>query len=68
MTAPVAEAPLQAAASLEGLEPIQKIKRRWPMVLGGALTVLMIGGLAHELLGSGLAGLSRAVPVTPWSL
>jgi len=65
-SAPGVEVPLPAAASLEGLEPIQKIKRRWPMVLGGALTVLMIGGLAHELLGSGLAGLGRAVPVTPW--
>lgn len=66
MSASVAEAPMQAAATLEGLEPIQKIRRRWPMVLGGALTVLMIAGLVHELLGSGLVGLGRAVPVTPW--
>ena len=38
---------------------------RWPALLGGALSLAMIVGLAHQLLGSGLAGLQRAVPVAP---
>ncbi|UZK64903.1 hypothetical protein [Sphingomonas sp. M1-B02] len=57
--------PLAAAPDLAGLEPVEKIRRRWPMILGGALTLLMIVGLARELFGSGLAGLSKAVPVHP---
>ncbi len=65
MNVPGVEAPLSAAADLAGLEPIQKIRRRWPTVLGALLTVLMIVGLGNELLGSGLAGLSRVVPKSP---
>lgn len=61
----VEAAPLPAAPDLAGLEPVEKIKRRWPMLLGGALTLLMIGALAHELFGSGLGALSKAVPTNP---
>lgn len=39
--------------------------RRWPVLLGGALSLAMIAGLAHQLLGSGLDGLARAVPDAP---
>ena len=53
------------ATDLAGLEPIETIKRRWPMILGGILTVAMIAGLANELLGQGLAGLNRATPENP---
>ncbi|TGX53733.1 hypothetical protein E5A73_12015 [Sphingomonas gei] len=59
------EAPLASAPDLAGLEPVEKIRRRWPMLLGGALTLLMIGALAHELFGSGLVALSRSVPTNP---
>jgi hypothetical protein len=59
------EAPLASAPDLAGLEPVEKIKRRWPMLLGGALTLLMIGALGHELFDSGLAGLSRRLPTNP---
>ncbi|KRC81002.1 hypothetical protein ASE13_00775 [Sphingomonas sp. Root241] len=59
------EAPLGSAPDLAGLEPVEKITRRWPMLLGGALTLLMIGALAHELFDSGLAGLSRRLPTNP---
>lgn len=52
------------APDLAGLEPIETIKRRWPMILGGVLTVAMVAGLAHELLDKGLAGLSRATPAS----
>lgn len=55
-------APLPEAADLVGLEPIEKIRRRWPMLLGAAVSLLMVAGTAHELLDKGLAGLSRAAP------
>jgi hypothetical protein len=59
------EAVIPAAPDLAGLEPVEKIRRRWPILLGGALTLLMIAGLGRELFGSGLAGLTRAVPTNP---
>lgn len=65
MSIPTVEAALPAAPDLAGLQPIERIKRRWPVVLGGALTLLMIAALARELLGSGLAGLTRAIPTNP---
>lgn len=46
----------------EGLEPIDRIKRRWPTYIGALLTLAMIVGLGRELFGHGLAGLSRAAP------
>ncbi|QDX26864.1 hypothetical protein FPZ54_13175 [Sphingomonas suaedae] len=55
-------APLPEAAALVGLEPIEKIRRRWPMLLGAAVSLLMMAGLANELLDKGLAGLSRTAP------
>lgn len=51
---------------IAALEPVRRIRRRWPTIAGGLLTAAMIAMLARELLGSGLAGLSRAVPVSPW--
>jgi hypothetical protein len=51
---------------IAALEPVETIKRRWPTILGGLLTAAMIVMLGRELLGSGLAGLSRAVPDSPW--
>lgn len=50
---------------LVGLEPIQQIKRRWPMVVAGLLTVLMIVGLGRELFGEGLHALRLSVPTNP---
>ncbi|TPG20786.1 hypothetical protein EAH87_05295 [Sphingomonas koreensis] len=60
--APIAPTP---AGDLAGLEPLQAIGRRWPMLLGGVLTIAMIAGLVHELLSSGLDGLGRLVPASP---
>ena len=60
-TARAAALPPEIAA----LEPIERIKRRWPMVLAAALTMLMIVGLARELFGEGLAALNAAVPTNP---
>lgn len=65
MNTSAVEAPLGSAPDLAGLEPVEKITRRWPMLLGGALTLLMIGALGHELFDSGLAGLSRRLPTNP---
>jgi hypothetical protein len=59
------KAPLVTVPDIAGLEPMETLKRRWPMVFGALITVAMIIGLSRELLGSGLAGLSRAVPHNP---
>lgn len=64
-TSVVEAAPLPGAPDLAGLEPVEKIKRRWPMILGGALTLLMIVALGRELFGSGLSGLKQTLPVNP---
>lgn len=61
LTAPVLPPPGEIAA----LEPIERMKRRWPMVLAGALTLLMVAGLARELFGEGLAALGATVPERP---
>ncbi|WP_083943035.1 hypothetical protein [Sphingomonas soli] len=65
MNSSVVEAPHTAVPDLAGLEPVEKIKRRWPMILGGGLTLLMILSLGRELFGSGLSGLARALPTNP---
>ncbi|MES2444820.1 MAG: hypothetical protein V4574_18510 [Pseudomonadota bacterium] len=59
------KAALPKPADLAGLEPIEKIRSRWPLILGGLLTLLMIAALGRELYTSGLAGLTRAVPTNP---
>ena len=48
-----------------GLEPLKTLGSRWPAIIGAVLTVAMIVGLGRELLGHGLAGLSRSVPQDP---
>ena len=50
---------------LAGLEPMETLKRRWPMVVGGIITLVMIGMLGKQLLDAGLAGLSAALPRNP---
>jgi hypothetical protein len=62
----ISPAPLPHAPDIAGLEPLKTIKSRWPMIIGGLLTVAMVIGLGRELLGSGLAGLHRAVPDSGW--
>jgi hypothetical protein len=52
------------AAPLPGL-PIARIRGAWPAILGGVVTLLMVGALLRELLGAGLAGLGAAVPANP---
>lgn len=58
-------AKLPSPDDLAGLEPIKTLKSRWPMVFAGLLTAAMIVGLAKQLFGSGLAGLTHAVPTNP---
>ena len=53
-------------ADIAALEPVRRMRRRWPMVVGAVLTIAMVVMLGRELLGSGLAGLDRAVPDSPW--
>ncbi len=53
---------MPAVAGPARLEPAPSGARRWPVALGAALTVAMMGSLSRSLAGSGLAGLGRAVP------
>ena len=48
-----------------GLEPLSAPRKRWPALLGGALTVAMVIGLAQALLGGGVAGLKQDLPDDP---
>ena len=50
---------------LAGLEPMETLKRRWPMVVGGIITLVMIGMLGKQLLDTGLTGLSNTLPRNP---
>ncbi|WP_294334939.1 hypothetical protein [uncultured Sphingomonas sp.] len=65
MNTHVVEAAIPAAPDLAGLEPVEKIKRRWPMWLGAGLTLLMVIGLARVLLNTGFTGLLRSLPENP---
>lgn len=65
--APRADGPALDAATpdLAGLEPIETLKRRWPMVLGAVITLVMIAMLGRQLFESGIDGLSNALPRNP---
>ena len=56
---------MPASADLAGLEPLRTIRSRWPAMIGAGLSVAMVIGLAYELLGAGLPGLTRSVPSSP---
>jgi hypothetical protein len=51
-----------AAEDLAGLEPVKTLRSRWPMIIAAVLSLAMIAGLAKQLLGTGLSGLSHAAP------
>jgi hypothetical protein len=55
----------RAAPDLGELEPVNAVARRWPAILGAVLTLAMVAGLARELLGRGVGGLSQAMPGDP---
>ncbi len=57
--------PSGSGAALAGLEPLRVARSRWPTLVGALITLLMIAGLAHELLDRGLGGLTRATPTDP---
>lgn len=54
-----------APTDLAGLEPMETLKRRWPMVVGAIITLVMIGMLGKQLLDAGLTGLTAALPRNP---
>ncbi|MBB3347857.1 MULTISPECIES: hypothetical protein [unclassified Sphingomonas] len=64
-SASTADRAAPADAPLVALRPVQTLRRRWPALLGAAVTVAMMVGLLHELLDHGLAGLRRTVPEAP---
>ena len=59
------DAPRADPPELAGLEPIERIRRRWPMMFGALVTGLMVFALTRELLDGGIVGLSRIVPHSP---
>jgi hypothetical protein len=65
MNTDIVETPAAGVGALADLQPLQTMRGRWPMVLGGLITAAMVAGLVHELLASGLGGLSRMVPASP---
>lgn len=69
MTTTTADAPALAIpagpADLAGLEPVERLKRRWPFWLGIAVTLLMVAGIARKLFEGGLAGLEESIPDSP---
>ena len=65
MTPLATEPPAASAAALAGLEPLRSVRSRWPTLIGAGLTIAMLAGLAHALLGRGLAGLHAATPDDP---
>jgi hypothetical protein len=50
---------------IDALEPIEKIRRRWPRVLAAALSLAMIVGLGVELFDEGLAAFEASLPGHP---
>jgi hypothetical protein len=58
--------PAEPVVDLAGLQPVETIRRRWPMLLGALLSAAMVFALARELLDDGLVGLDRAAPDSPW--
>lgn len=65
MTTQLVETPPAGAADLAGLEPLTRIRSRWPTIIGSVLTIAMIIGVMRALLGRGIAGLAHAVPHDP---
>ena len=59
------ELPVAAASDIAGLEPMQSLKRRWPSLLGGALTIAMFVFVVRKLLATGVPGLLHALPDSP---
>lgn len=47
------------------LEPLVPLRSRWPALISGVFTLLMLGGLARELLRGGLVALGSALPTDP---
>ena len=62
---PLAPTHGETVATLAALEPLQPVVRRWPALLGVALTVAMVAGLAWQLFHRGLGELGRSVPASP---
>ena len=62
---PLAPSHGESGATLAALEPLTPAARRWPALLGTALTVAMVAGLGWQLFHRGLADLGRTVPDSP---
>lgn len=62
---PAATPPGIVVPEIEALEPIRRIKSRWPAILGALLSLAMVVGLGIELFGEGLLALERSVPTHP---
>lgn len=65
-TTPAAVTGDRPEPDLAGLVPFERMRRRWPYVLGAILSGLMIVGLVWELFDHGMAGFELAAPDSPW--
>ncbi len=54
-----------AAPDIAGLEPLERIRQRWPVVLTVVISLAMAAGLVRELLRFGLDGIAAAAPDNP---
>ena len=64
--APVDSAGEAGSPDLAGLIPLERIRRRWPRMLGALLSGLMVVALVWELFDHGFAGFELAAPDSPW--
>ena len=62
---PLAPAHGDSGATLAALEPLIPPPRRWPQLLGAALSAAMLAGLLWQLFHRGLGALGQAVPTSP---
>jgi len=65
MNSRVVETLLPAGPTIAAIEPADALKKRWPALIGGVVTIAMVAGLVRGIAGSGLSGLWQAVPGNP---
>ncbi|WP_375398573.1 hypothetical protein [uncultured Sphingomonas sp.] len=65
MTSGYVKAAPPGAPDIAGLEPIARLKSRWPAYLGIVLTIAMVALLSYKLFGSGFEALADKFPTDP---
>jgi len=55
----------EPGSSLSALRPLTLQRSRWPALLSGVISLLLLASLARELLGGGLGALDSSLPSSP---